>query len=782
MGGGVSSGTIAALILAGFLGFIVLSGCLCFFVVIRPRRRRKHSQAARARRARPKDPGNDVIDQILDIRPPVEARSPTSSKKSGFARWKNEVEGGYNTQNIGIVFRKSNSGGDNRQSNGKLSLAPSNHSKDKKTSPISESSWSPSFMLELPIRPTPSYEESDKDQDISVDGVLQDAPFAMTPLSSLSYITPPPISRHPPSYADSNSSAALPRSVPRTISRSVSNFTPSPIQDRVVNEFLLDEGPNIRASEVQSVGDSGQVITSPPEQDNFPPSPTSQEDQGSTRHSSEDATSGVNLAQMALLGLHTRTLEHSRPHRMRSLREREQPRDSLASSAFTGGNLHIHPISAFSETASSEHHSSFLEMPSPVRLHHSDPEEQSTREEDDGFFLEPISATSFRVNFSGASPRGSVDTDQTRPPDTGRTRTSISRQLMGPRLRSVFRITPPSLPPSPAVAALSSTDSARLTTSSDISDYSRSFNPTDSSGHDHHLAPPSQRRLERLNSPTRADRAPETIPSPSISPGTVFSSPVAPPVPHIPSPAAATTFQHELVSYIDFTTSCDVSQRTHSIAPTESSGLVRSRVVSSQQPSRLSNPIVPDFDESPPLPLPPPPPPPPPPPSTLLIPPPTLLASHPSLSPHPPASHQHPTSPPRLTPRALPRLIVPNPTRPTNSPRDSDTTSAPAHAHPPLFLSPSSSGSPTVSFSEIRFRRGDSMSEELRPLHADPVSSPHPPSSSPGSSVPTPPNPAQSGLPAAMPSPGPASYIVQHVLGKTAGSSSSVNTHRQGRP
>ena len=299
-------------------------------------------------------------------------------------------------------------------------------------------------------------------------------------------------------------------------------------------------------------------------------------------------------------------------------------------------------------------------------------------------------------------------------------------------------------------------------------------NPTDSFGHGRYLTRPSQQPVERLNSPTTADRAPEEIPSPSIPPRAVSSSPIALPVPNIPPPtAAATTFPHELVSYIDFTTSCDVSQRTHSIAPTESSGFPRSRVVSSQQPSRLSNPIVPDQapDES----LPPPPPPL----STLPTPPPALVAFHPSPAPHRPAS----TSPPRLTPRALPRLVVPNPTRPTrpnNSPPDSDTTSALPHVHPYLFLSPSPSESPAVSYSEIRFRRGDSMSEEARPdpLHVGSVPSPHPPSLAPG---PPGPNPAQGGSPAAMPPPGQASYIVQHVLGKTAGSSSSISTNRQGR-
>ncbi|KAJ4483823.1 hypothetical protein J3R30DRAFT_3698737 [Lentinula aciculospora] len=125
-GGNLSSdsipkGTIAALALAGILAFLLISALLFFIFVWRPMKIR-HRQARRERHMLAQDASRGGGDAVLNIgrHTPSYNHSPTGSRethrsqksnsRSGFLRWKREMEaidGGKVLGALGLVFRHS---------------------------------------------------------------------------------------------------------------------------------------------------------------------------------------------------------------------------------------------------------------------------------------------------------------------------------------------------------------------------------------------------------------------------------------------------------------------------------------------------------------------------------------------------------------------------------------------------------------------------------------------------------------------------------------------------
>ncbi|PPR04378.1 hypothetical protein CVT26_004215 [Gymnopilus dilepis] len=173
-------GTIAAFILSGILGFILLTGCLFYFLYYRPKMRRRRQIASDRIQRSPKEQEAGVV---LDIGPNVGTLSkhmdydeedidqvPTHrhSAMSGFTRWRREaVHGSTGGDSLPVHFRRSESDEKNpeynaevRPGSGRSSDAPSSSSSAKrarakrkgKMRQIMGRSWSPSFMVDLPLR------------------------------------------------------------------------------------------------------------------------------------------------------------------------------------------------------------------------------------------------------------------------------------------------------------------------------------------------------------------------------------------------------------------------------------------------------------------------------------------------------------------------------------------------------------------------------------------------------------------------------------------------------
>ncbi|KAJ7282964.1 hypothetical protein C8J57DRAFT_55731 [Mycena rebaudengoi] len=133
-GKGLSTGTIAALVLAGILIFFIALSLLLYFLLYRPYRRRQ--QLLRREQAKDDQDAGSVL--VVDVRPdsaaskkrysdlPPVMAGPSrdrTSKRSGFARWKEEVEGGLGSWGrgaLGIAFRHSDSSG--RDASGRLGI------------------------------------------------------------------------------------------------------------------------------------------------------------------------------------------------------------------------------------------------------------------------------------------------------------------------------------------------------------------------------------------------------------------------------------------------------------------------------------------------------------------------------------------------------------------------------------------------------------------------------------------------------------------------------------
>ncbi|RDB16846.1 hypothetical protein Hypma_002461 [Hypsizygus marmoreus] len=621
---GHPKGTIAALVLAGILAFLILAGSLFFFFVIRPRRRRARLNRM-ARRRRKEQEAGDVLD--IGPRPELDFDSGEAtpghganrySGRSGFTRWKREVEGGLGSLGIGISFRHSDStggrvpGGDdgeNEPLSTKSSLfstssRPSSKRSKKgkrkaKPKHVSDSSWSPSFALELPVRP-PSSVDSYKEKDAGPSHFSDDRHLSLiSGMTPLSYMSAPPRTASnlaPPSYSVSSSnrnsnSTAPPQSVPRSVSQSVlSSQTHS---RRESSGLLLNYGdPNPGSPDEEPTRSYEPVVSSlaPPLD-----SRSAREDRGSAKYSSDDTTSYIGSAttRLAIRGLSPRTSEFMAqnlpPEKSERERPERKPKPPPLAPSLPPSRSNIRLDQPIEERSSGQRSaagttqtpgSSFLEVRSPVeestetRRPRKQRSGSATPKVPDSAFLDIRPTSPFEVDFSGDSSQrqgeasgageksdkvkekasgGGSDGKEVERTDKGERSVQQGERSpekeKGPRkLRSVFRLTPPSNPPSISHghARKGSASFLDFSSSSDTSNRTQSVATSQFSGR----WPSSSRRqgqsrwsnaLTQTTELSRSDSSGGSIPvaSPVSPPHSIFSNtfpyPVSlPPSPHHP--------------------------------------------------------------------------------------------------------------------------------------------------------------------------------------------------------------------------------------------------------
>ncbi|KAL1679395.1 hypothetical protein EV122DRAFT_289577 [Schizophyllum commune] len=154
-----SKGAIAAFALGGVLGFLILTGLLFCLLVYRPRLKRRREEKERCHTFEPAEKPLDR-EPILDIRPqeipPIAPVSPmynftrhesvrtNRTAKTGFERWKDEVENKVARSLGSLVFRHS-SHSSSRSGSLVSSIMSESSSRRQKSN-------SPSIIIELPRR------------------------------------------------------------------------------------------------------------------------------------------------------------------------------------------------------------------------------------------------------------------------------------------------------------------------------------------------------------------------------------------------------------------------------------------------------------------------------------------------------------------------------------------------------------------------------------------------------------------------------------------------------
>ncbi|KAF5348641.1 hypothetical protein D9758_006765 [Tetrapyrgos nigripes] len=121
---GLSSGTVAALALAGILAFILITASLFYFLVYRPRKRKRRQlrrqRIQQAAQLQPDDPDDTVLDigrargsrsSQSPQQSPIKSLKSKKSTGSGFLAWKQQARGGNakELKNLGLFFRHSDS-------------------------------------------------------------------------------------------------------------------------------------------------------------------------------------------------------------------------------------------------------------------------------------------------------------------------------------------------------------------------------------------------------------------------------------------------------------------------------------------------------------------------------------------------------------------------------------------------------------------------------------------------------------------------------------------------
>ncbi|KAG6853778.1 hypothetical protein C0991_001489 [Blastosporella zonata] len=551
-----SKGTIAALVLAGILGFLIISGFIFYFLVIKPQRRRdRHARMSRRRRK-----GQEAgALGVLNIAPTLFSddmemgegatlgHQKMSSGKSGFARWKREVEGGLGSIGLGISFRHSVSTGRRSRSSGRVSEPLSRKSsmftpsskrgqgkgkKKAKSKHLSESSWSNSFALELPVRPDSA--DSYKEKDVGPSRFFTDTLSHASGLHTLSYMSTPsshPVQApRPPSYSISGSNGHS-----NLHSLSELQFAPqSSSVSSVPSEF---HGQHARVND---------PVAGPPEEDisqglqpfvasiSPPSDPThlaalGPRDRGSAQYSSDDAGSflGSAATRLAIRGLSPRT---SHFPEIQEVKERKDTPETDTPSE--------KPFAAqFEERRLSPPNSdtSFLNVVTPANPPIEIPPPELP--ELSGFLDVPPSSP-FMVNFPGSPSQKSPETSHLgligeRASEEGSAEQKPSETR---NLRAIFRLTPPSYPPS-GHARNSFLD---LGASSRTSSRSQSTAPSDISSQNHVAEPEHPRwssSISQMTGLSRNNSSDVSIPatSPTSRPTPDFPYPTSlPPSPHHP--------------------------------------------------------------------------------------------------------------------------------------------------------------------------------------------------------------------------------------------------------
>ena len=463
-------GTIAALVLGGVLFFLILTSVLFFVLVIRPRRQR-HARLGLEQNRKQAEAGI-VIDIGHESYSNIEFRETEinlpqrTSERSGFARWKREMEGGLGSL-IGISFRHSDSSrGKNasrRAVNNHLrspksslfsSSSKSSKGKGKKKSKrqhLSEGSWSPGVAIELPARPSSA--DSNKGKYIDPSQDIPAGPHSVvSTLTSLSYVSspsayltrPPP----PPSYADSNSNANShstgPHSVPHSVSHSLASATYHNGRENQLDtqdpEFSRD-----RYDPIVPLSQTPDMLT--------PASRVPGENRDNARNSSDDAASVLAAAftQFALRGLSPRTSEFIQP------KSAEPKKPVEEKNVVSRVNLRPLPEPPEPQADQSDNPGARDIPPEPVGEIVREARHRSFGDS----FLNVLASSPFRVDFpSVRSPRHNRDSGQSlsfvrfgeeskdEPITRGEGESSKQGGGQEPKAkrRSLFRLTPPSGP------------------------------------------------------------------------------------------------------------------------------------------------------------------------------------------------------------------------------------------------------------------------------------------------------------------------------------------------
>lgn len=432
-------GTVAAFVLAGILAFLGISGLLFFFLVYRPRRRRRRiSRAAVRFRQRPPSSYKEH-EAVLDIGPRgsgdddlvIDVSNANSldrdDSKSGYARWKKEMEGaGPTAGSLGVEFRHSDSFMQGKYRSAKydeeLEFEESEPFRTRscaltegmrslrnkgKAKRATDGSWSPSFTLELPLQGPHSTPEGDHSSAIHGHGI-----------ESLSYMSPPKSPTRepshnlpPPSYAASVSNRASNRSsnpsVPRSISHStVSSPVPTPKVPSPQGSagYLPYQDLNPRSTEDNTVP--------PPLPVYYPLDSMSREERGSIVGSSVDDHRSMiagSVVHQVLRSLSPRTsvLEISPPKQNQHKEERKRKKKEKApGEASTRGS----PSSIQIPKRDQEHASSSSQELTKAKTSKKGGKKSSrpstaaeTVEVQDGVFLSVPETSPFRVDFAEGS-------------------------------------------------------------------------------------------------------------------------------------------------------------------------------------------------------------------------------------------------------------------------------------------------------------------------------------------------------------------------------------------
>ncbi|KAJ7134976.1 hypothetical protein C8R43DRAFT_1021708 [Mycena crocata] len=497
--GGLSSGTIAALVLAGVLIFLIVVGVLLYFLFYRPyrRRHRLHRQPPKADHDIANvlvvdvAPDTTTTKKFSDDLPPVAGPSrDRTSKRSGFAKWKEEVEGGLGSlRHLGIAFRHSDSTG-RRDGSGSYqdydlgatsdgykstsSSASSGHRTGKvkgkgretnrwpRRSERRDKSLSPRFKLDLPIEP--------RSRSGSRSNAASSGRADPSIISSLSYLSSPslrPINL--PSTPPSPS--ARPSPYPNTHSRAgsagallVHSDEPQPPD--------LDEDytpPTLPYSHPPLPAPTSSLPRVPAS--TLPPEQPRQDDRGSVRDFDVDdgrSILGDGSARIALRGLSPRTSEAE--HRKARSKRRKEKKE-MTSSPLANPSVDTPPAerdsppgkSSFPKIADT---SLILRTTSPFQVDFDQTDPTAVR----------LSAQS-RVRFEGTR------TDESRSNGQGSTAADGNRSQQPSR--APFRLTPPSdhLRDTSFLDFASSSEGSIMTRTNDYSSSSRSIGSMAPTGH-----------------------------------------------------------------------------------------------------------------------------------------------------------------------------------------------------------------------------------------------------------------------------------------------------------
>ncbi|KAJ7772692.1 hypothetical protein DFH07DRAFT_170627 [Mycena maculata] len=358
---GLSSGTIAALVLGAVLIFLIVLGMLSYFLLYRPYRRRQQLHRPASKDDQEQDTGSILV---VDTAPetnttkkfyddlPVAGPSRTS-RRSGFSKWKEEVEGGrlgsWGRGALGIAFRHSDSTGrrdnsgssrdydmgaisDSYKSSSSSNLNGYDAAKGKGKARETSSRWtrrnerrekslSPRFKLDLPIEPR------------SRSGSRSNAPSSgraeASVISSLSYMSSPSLRPTPlPSAPPSATSRPSPH--PNTHSRVGSQgallvHQDEPPPSEPDDDYIPTPGPLPPVPVPVPV----TVPTPPPPEPPRHDEPPRSDDRGSVRDFDVDdgrSILGDGTARIALRSLSPRTseAEHRTARSKRRTKEKQR--------------------------------------------------------------------------------------------------------------------------------------------------------------------------------------------------------------------------------------------------------------------------------------------------------------------------------------------------------------------------------------------------------------------------------------------------------------------------